>query len=82
MNEILIPYLDILYHFIQLVSIVMGDRLDEILFSSFGFYSHDMQKFWEESDHKYIIFLPIRPLEKKEKKIDFQNHFVIFLATA
>ena len=58
----------LLYHFIQLVSVVTRDRLDEILFSSFGSYSRDMQKFWEESDHKYIIFPPIRPLEKREKK--------------
>ena len=58
----------VLYHFIQLVSDVTRDRLDEILFSSFGSCSHDMQKFWEELDHNYIIYPPIRPLEKKKKK--------------
>ena len=51
----------ILYHFVQLVSVVTRDRLDEILVSSFGSCSHDMQNFWEASDRKYIFYPPIRP---------------------
>ena len=51
----------VLYHFVQLVSVVTRDRLDEILVSSFGSCSRDMQNFWEASYHKYIFYPPTRP---------------------
>ena len=45
---ILEPIKGILYHFVQLVSAVTRDRLDEILVSSFAYCSRDILKFSSE----------------------------------
>ena len=63
-----LPPARLLYHFVQLVSVVTRDQLDEILVSSFGSCSRDMQNFWEASDHKYIFLPTNKTLTRKKKK--------------
>ena len=52
----------LLYHFVQLVSAVTRDQLDEILVSSFGYCSRDILKFLSE----FVWWQNNRILFKKE----------------